>query len=37
MNKEKIKTEIIQYWMEKAFEALESAQSEFNAGRISFF
>jgi len=34
--KEDIKKEIIQYWMEKAFEALESANSEYNAGRMSF-
>jgi len=36
MNKDDIKSEVIQYWMEKAYEALESAKSEFMAGRLSF-
>jgi uncharacterized protein (UPF0332 family) len=33
---EKAKAEVIQYWMEKAHEALESARSEQNFGRLVF-
>lgn len=36
MKQEEIKEEVIQYWMNKAAEALASATSEQNAGRFSF-
>ncbi len=36
MKAEEAKAEVIRYWMEKAFEALESAKSEQNAKRFSF-
>ncbi|MEZ4526472.1 MAG: HEPN domain-containing protein [Desulfobacterales bacterium] len=36
MKQEEVKTEVIRYWMEKAYESLESAKSEQKAGRFSF-
>jgi len=33
---EDAKSEVIRYWMEKAYESLESAKSEQKAGRFSF-
>lgn len=36
MKKEKARAEVINYWMEKAHEALESARSEQNSDRLVF-
>jgi len=33
---EQAKAEVIRYWMEKAYESLESAKSEHKANRLSF-
>ena len=36
MNKQEIRKQIIGFWMQKAMEAIASAQSEQQAGRLSF-
>ncbi|MDY6843778.1 MAG: HEPN domain-containing protein [Thermodesulfobacteriota bacterium] len=36
MKKEEARQEVIQYWMEKAHEALQSARAEQLAGRLVF-
>ncbi len=36
MSPEEAKAEVIRYWMEKAFESIESAKSEQKANRFSF-
>lgn len=36
MKKEEARQEVIQYWMEKAHEALQSARAEQLAGRLIF-
>lgn len=35
LNREKYKKALIQYWMEKAEESVESANAEYQAGRLS--